>query len=565
MEHRAYLVRRRSPTKAELAATAAGAPRQARTAPAARDGVPSHVATPVTEERVKQHPEGAARGDTEGKKADPDLNLSSKARRNAAVVAVAGSTSSSSPRRDNNNNNADAGGAFATRPGAMAVRGRVPASSDDHGEGEDGPSPPVRPRGRDGSQASSSAAGTSSPLVLAEPVAAYAVKKMDADDDDDDDDDENARAAKAMVEADKLERIRSQILSQAAEAVVVPAAPDEDDSQSSKRRRKRRVVVGAVLVVLVIVGVAVGVAVPLTTQQNSNAPPTPAPDVRASFTYNQLSGENGFAHTVNAENKKGSFFGKEADTTTGAARSVNCKVKSCTANGTNCAAGRDYEPGCCLGGSCPGETQCGDACPKPPESCYRTDPDNLTCTRSECYTCNAVDGQDMYELSDVVLNINCIHVGTSIRQSNGQTYKWAILCGPMEGTSSSSSSAQSNVSTQDYRCLAARQGAGYSDESDGILTDTLPCHYIALAECGCGPAGMDTLGLPEPAATCPANGTCPFRCDESGSEGASALCTAFPGNVSWWDGENVLDQAQFVQGLAGTGHDLNIYIQGEGS
>jgi hypothetical protein len=508
----------------------------------------SSVSAPAgIEDDRKRHSEDGS--ETEGKDYDQDhVNVTSKERRNAAVAA----NSSTTPDVEE----ADGGGVFTMRPGALAVRGPAPTGSHSSDGDDDGPSPRVRPRGRSARDGSSAAgAGGTTPL-LTEPIAAYAVPEFDTDTDDD----ENTRAAKALAEADKLELIRNQILSQAAEAVVV--TPEEDVSLSSKRR-KRVIVIGAILVLVVIVGVAVGVAVPLTTQQNSNAAPTPAPDVLASLSYRESQGEGGFAGAIFAEKRKGAFFGDQAATTTGSAGFINCQVKACTANGTDCVAGKYYEPGCCLGSTCPDATKCGRMCPKPPASCSLTDPENLTCTRSECYTCNPVNGQDMYELSDFIFKIDCLQVGTSVRSSNGQTYKWAIFCGPVQ----EGGQPNMNQDAGDYQCVAVRDGAGYSDDAEGILTDLLSCPTLALAECGCGPAGMNASGLAEPNGTCPVNGTCRFQCDDSGSQsgGAQALCTQFPGNLSWWDGANAFNHTLFVPSLAAPNYQLDIYIQGEPS
>jgi hypothetical protein len=418
-------------------------------------------------------------------------------------------------------------------PGTASGRNPAPTSSSYYSEDDDELSPSVRPRAR--LELDQAAARGLAPLVE-DPAVAYVVQEYDTDDNN-----------------NIMEKVQNEILANAAEAVVVTPG----DVKSVSPRRRRLYILCAILVMGVAVAVAVGVAVPLTTRQDSISSPTPAPedDVIASLTYRELREEGGFASAIYAETRSLSLFG--AATSTGSFGVVHCRIKTCVINGTSCVTGRDYVPGCCLGRNCTNEDKCGDRCPKPPVSCYLTKPDNVTCTQSECYTCT----EDVYQLSDFVFNIDCLQAGTSIRKSNGQRYKWAIFCGPVV----QGARPDLNQGVGEYQCAAARLGAGYADDNDGIRTEFLSCQYVALAECGCGPADMNTFQLPPPAEACPDNGTCPFRCEDSGSGETLKLCSSYPGNLTWWEGRNVFKQSLFLEGLAAPNYALSIYIRDESS
>jgi hypothetical protein len=154
--------------------------------------------------------------------------------------------------------------------------------------------------------------------------------------------------------------------------------------------------------------------------------------------------------------------------------------------------------------------------------------------------------------------IDCLHVGTSIRPENGETYKWAILCGPIvEGAK-----PQENRDYGEYQCLSLREGAGFSDEDGGLVGSTLPCQYIALAECGCGPSNVYTFGLPEPNGACQPDGGCPFLCEDVGIRYAQNLCRSFPGDISWWEGQNVFNSTWFIENTMAPEYEWEIYIKG---
>jgi hypothetical protein len=360
-----------------------------------------------------------------------------------------------------------------------------------------------------------------------------------------------AYAVDELDESEREERIRRGIIANAAEAVVVSVGDP---------KARRYWAIGLILVVAT--AVVIGVAVPLTKRGGSGGQGNSTtmgrdPDVLASLRYIELQGEGGFSSVAVAETRGNSLFDGSA-ITTGSVAVVGCKPEPCVNNTNNCIVGEYYKPGCCLGKDCGIDTQCGDWCPNPPESCYLTDPANMTCSRADCYTCNLVDGQDVYWLRDFIFAIDCLHVGTSVRPDNGETYKWAIACGPVvEGAR-----PEENRDYGEYQCAAFRLGAGYSDEVGGLLAGVFPCQYLALAECGCGPSDMHTFGLPEPNATCQL-GQCPLLCEDVGVQYARNLCRSFPGNISWWEGQNVLDSSLFRENGMSPNYEFEIYIKGE--
>jgi hypothetical protein len=343
------------------------------------------------------------------------------------------------------------------------------------------------------------------------------------------------------------EEIRRKILANTARAEVVPA----DDRKS----RRYWSVVGAI-VVAVVAAVAVGVAVPLSTRQNQPSGSTQgrADNVLASVEYTERQGVGGFPTSIWATT---AVVGG-SPTTSGVVEVIGCKPTPCTESDKNCLTDeRVYVPGCCAGPDCPNETKCGEMCPKPPESCYLNDPANLTCLQPECYTCNLVDGEVGYVLTSLAYAVDCLHVGTSVRPDNDETYKWAILCGPMV----SGFRVEQNRGKGEYQCAAVRLGANYSDDDGGLMGATLPCQYIALAECGCGPADMYTFGLPAPTGPCLPDGGCPILCEDAGPKYATNLCRAFPRNISWWEGQNAFKSTMFYENSIAPEYRFDIYIK----
>jgi hypothetical protein len=244
---------------------------------------------------------------------------------------------------------------------------------------------------------------------------------------------------------------------------------------------------------------------------------------------------------------------------------VLCRVNQCLESDENCAVGVFYEPGCCFGTDCSGGTaaanqsQCGEYCPPPPDSCYLIDPTNATCLRPECYACHQVNGQDTYVIKNSAYAIDCLEAGTAVRPENGQMYKWAIFCGPVI----TGPVVEENRDLGEYQCGAFRVGANYSDDDGGGLqTGVPPCQFIALAECGCGPSGMHTFGLPDPTGPCRAEGDCPYLCEDAGPQYARNLCRSFPGNITWWEGQNASNSSEFYENGMAPDYTLEIYIKG---
>jgi hypothetical protein len=135
---------------------------------------------------------------------------------------------------------------------------------------------------------------------------------------------------------------------------------------------------------------------------------------------------------VRAETKRSQYGGPPE--TSGLLEMVYCRVNQCLESDENCAVGLFYEPGCCFGTDCgaaANQSKCGEYCPPPPDSCYLSDPTNATCLQRECYARHQVNGQDTYVIKNTAYAIDCLEVGTAVRPENGQTYKWAIFCGPV--------------------------------------------------------------------------------------------------------------------------------------
>jgi hypothetical protein len=278
--------------------------------------------------------------------------------------------------------------------------------------------------------------------------------------------------------------------------------------------------------------------------------------VLASLKYLEWQGSGGFAEAIQAQSRRSAATNGTV-ATSGALEMITCTVKQCVEDGGSCAVGGLYTPGCCAGATCHNGTQCGDTCPPPPGSCFLTDPSNKSCIRSECYTCNKEDRHDVYNLRDYVYAIDCLEAGEAVRD-NGQTYKWVIYCGPV----TLGPVIEENRDLGEYQCGAARLGANYSDDDGGLLSATVPCQYVALAECGCGPSDMYTFGLPDPTGPCLPGDGCPFLCEDAGPQYARNLCRSFPGNISWWEGQNVFNTSWFFEDILAPEYEFEIYIKG---
>jgi hypothetical protein len=404
-------------------------------------------------------------------------------------------------------------------PGAVAVRGPG-YRGDDDGEGNDEEDASTARAG--GGRAGVDAEASEAPPYH---VDSYAVNEGPTD-----------------------EEIRQRILASTAHAEAVAVLGDE------KKTRRDRSTLLALLAVVVVVSVIIGVAVPLATRAIPTDPSTEGQDVVASLTYLEWQGPGSFAGGFRAQTR----LENGVSVTSGSLELIQCRPFVCLESDESCALGDFYSPGCCAGMDCPNETKCGETCPQPPESCSLKDPSNKTCIQSECYVCKQDDGKDIYQLSDYAVAIDCLEVGTAIRPGNGQTYKWAVYCGPVI----LGPVVEENRDLGEYQCGAVRLGANYSDDDGGLLTFFTPCQYIALAECGCGPSDMYTFGLPAPTGPCLPEDGCPILCEDAGPQYARNLCRSFPGNISWWEGRNALNMTWFQEGSMAPEYEFEIYIKG---
>jgi hypothetical protein len=375
-----------------------------------------------------------------------------------------------------------------------------------------------------------------------------------------------ATAAAARGSSSSEEQIRREIIAGAAQAIdVTPVDVLHDEEHTPpKSWREREWTTGRktlvlVLLVVLVAAISVGIAVPLSAQSGDGDSGHDASVLASVNGYGFH--EGGFAGAVFAETRTSLLFEGGA-TTSGYAGVVMCEVRPCleTINGT--CSDVVYQPGCCLpGDECPAnKTRCGQRCPLPPESCYLTHPENATCTQADCYTCKQVDGEeDFYHLYDYIFDVDCLNVGTAVRPENGETYKWAIACGPLAPGDGRNNHTQDYVEGA-YHCTAFRSGAGLTDESGGIHAPGELCRSIALVECGCGPPGMNTFGRPAPTETCTSEGRCRFKCEDSGRAQARNLCRAFPGDIAWWEGKNAFNNTTFFEENVFDGkYELDIY------
>jgi hypothetical protein len=393
------------------------------------------------------------------------------------------------------------------------------------------------------------------------------------EDDDDDDEEEDAQVGRVRGEGENDEvsdaplhvdsyavnvgptdeEIRQRILDGAVRAEAVTSLDDQP-----KRRMSRPTLFLLLLAVFVVVAVVVGVSVPLATRSQTTRSSEQGPDENlvASVTYREYQDTGGISGAIQAQTR----LENGAMVTTGLVELVICSPGPCMENEENCALGEFYTPGCCAGPDCPEETKCGELCP-PSILCFPKDPDNITCTRAACYdTCVEEGGDDagVYNLTDHVDKIDCLEVGTAVRPENGERYKWAIYCGPVI----IGPIVRQNRDLGEYQCQAARSGASFSLENGGSVALGIPCQFIALAECGCGPSDMYTFGLPDPTGPCLPGGGCPFLCEDAGTAYAQNLCRSFPGNISWWEGQNAFNRSQFNELTSAPKNELDIYIKG---
>lgn len=116
----------------------------------------------------------------------------------------------------------------------------------------------------------------------------------------------------------------------------------------------------------------------------------------------------------------------------------------------------------------------------------------------------------------------------------------------------------------------ASPGFAVDNEFDGIIIIIISCRQFWLPtgawspnECGCAPDGTETFGLAAPTGSCTVNGTCPHLCADAGFENARNLCRSFPGDIEWWEGNNVFNQSLIIPGAFKGDFELEIYIKEE--
>lgn len=177
-----------------------------------------------------------------------------------------------------------------------------------------------------------------------------------------------------------------------------------------------------------------------------------------------------------------------------------------------------------VGELCNKEEKCGEQCPD--NACK---PFTEGCSTLACFECDrGPNDEPLYVLQTNAGGLNCLNTGTAVADS-GEEYKWAITCGPMvsEGLD------HLNFGPGEYLCGAWREG----HPSKITRSFQLPCQYIQLGECGCAPLDVFNFDLDPPENPCRTEEDCPFLCSDAGTEKASQLCYAFPGDIKWWEGK----------------------------
>lgn len=53
-----------------------------------------------------------------------------------------------------------------------------------------------------------------------------------------------------------------------------------------------------------------------------------------------------------------------------------------------------------------------------------------------------------------------------------------------------------------------------------------------------------------------------MKCEDAGPQYARNLCGAFPGNISYWEGQNVFNTTFFNENVMGDEYEFDIYIKG---
>ena len=199
-----------------------------------------------------------------------------------------------------------------------------------------------------------------------------------------------------------------------------------------------------------------------------------------------------------------------------------------------CALGKVYEPGCCVGTNCPNGTQCGELCPW----CAPSHPE---CRSPACMVCaKGPDGEELYNLQQVTQTIDCLAYGSKTTEEEGE-YNWAVICGPVE----SGGVEAENRANGEYQCYALRAGPLITER----ISAKVPCQFFQMVECGCAPPDVHPFGNEPPDADagwlpCKTTDDCPILCSDAGVEKARTACHAFAkfddveSGIDYWEGQN---------------------------
>ena len=329
------------------------------------------------------------------------------------------------------------------------------------------------------------------------------------------------------VEAEVEERLQQRLATMVQASVIV----------NNKTQMKNCLIFAIFAVVIVCIIVVLSV---IFTNDRRNSETSSGDFVEASIVYENMGSAGGFP--VYAEARRYRPKGSTNIITEGAFGEILCVALPCFENSTDCdPAGKAYVPGCCLGQNCSKEDWCGKDCPVMPEACRLEDiTDN--CRSSECYTCDkGPEGEELWYIHGISNKVDCIATGTKINEADGMKYDWAILCGPVE---ESDYGEMSNSAPGEYTCIAFRKGKNIFSEDVGVISLSIPCQYVQLLECGCGPLDVHPWDLTPPTHPC-SPGDCRFLCSDAGEEYASQLCHAF-GGIDWFEGYNKMNYSLFL-------------------
>lgn len=132
---------------------------------------------------------------------------------------------------------------------------------------------------------------------------------------------------------------------------------------------------------------------------------------------------------------------------------------------------------------------------------------------------------------DTTGDIVCVDYGRSNAAVDGDMYDWVVYCVKIiQG-----GDEESNYGVGEYYCQAMRQGDAVQNLT---LSHRVPCQYIQLGECGCGPLDMNFFGLDPPDKPCTTLDDCRFLCADAPDADPQDLCNAF--GIAWWEGDNFI-------------------------